>query len=1265
MTDDRDERLGRLTDELGAALAAGEAIDADELARRFEVAVDDVSACLRALECLDLCLGEEPVEGEPELPRPTLPERYRIAEEIGRGGMGVVYRADQPELGRSVAVKVLRPGDLRFGEALRRFRAEARSLARLRHRHIVTIHDVGETPEGLVWYAMDLVDGGTLADEIATGGPMTPSRAVRVMRQVTSAIAHAHGQGIVHRDLKPQNVLIDANGDAFVVDFGLARDHEAAGPVTLTGELLGTPAYMSPEQAAGEHGRIGEATDIWALGALLYECLTGRGPFAGKPLHETIRAIVHDDPRPPRRVDPRVPSELDAVVMKTLSKRPSDRYPTALALGEDLERFADGRGVNARRPSPIRRAARVVGRQRAPIAAATTIAALLLTLFLGFVLPTAARRLRIDEAERALAEGFPGAALAPLREIAAGLDDDDPAWADFDLPLAKALHAVVAERVAAGDLVGAQELYAEAVDIMMRRRRAGRPSDPLRVTDDVADDWQFEFLVNAALGSAAPWTDEALRAHIDVLDGAIAAEPFATAWNSPNLGRRLAAQTAAFQGRADPRLASFPGVSREEVLVAIQREVGRRLAQPDLPERALLELSIPVDWNSEQLAAWWSPEGEDALAALATDANEPAAVRALALHTWSIFVGLPRDEPCIASPDDLEARAAAAPRLIAEWRRWQTLPRDAAIAARIALLAEGLDDEGTFGFGPDSIQDTLQVTEAWLGLEPCEDPATTREAARARSEEAPATWLTRALDVTDPSGIDVAEALRRAGNGSEADAILWRSLASLRLPQDVRVPEWVRAMGGRDAGWLPAWWTATRGSAPVDFVVRIGVFVVEDADVAPRLLGERRQPVRLGESIDLTWDGELGISFGPRSWARSLVSATDTARFRLERKDAPRSSTSVQASLVGKLVTGRDGPRFHIRSHGVSCPLRLDGGTRGSARTRSSVAPATAVVPAVTYFYGGSLPGTIELLLAVRLDPVDGEPAEGDLTAWRSAFEQWLARAAADPDGVHLDLGAENFWSLPAARDDLARLAVRDPERYLPGAWLAGAVPTEATLPGPVSGVQPNWWARAAAHAPTGEAQQAALAGLATQPVGDLSPNVAAAVLRAASDQGIELPPRLAAPLRARAHASLWTDATSQALANGALLLILAAALFMACTRHRRARAIAWVGWVAAAIATTMEFHGFGIEGPPVPWLCVAAGLLGLRVAGSGTVRILATAAPLALVAWIELAARGFAPTPDDGGMLLLVVPPVVALAIRARGSTRPGELPRAARQGA
>ena len=272
--------------------------------------------------------------------------------------MGVVYRAHDTSLGRDVALKVLRPGEHLFGDALARFRREAQSLARLHHRHIVTVHSIGDH-EGSVYFTMDLVEGKTLADLISDGDLGT-ARSVKLLRQVASAIAYAHDRGIVHRDLKPHNILVDGAGDAYVVDFGLARDAAAGRPdqptlKTATGQLLGTPAYMSPEQARGDAARIGEPSDIYALGAVLYECLVGQPPFGHRPVVDLLQAIVREEPTAPRRLNPKVPTALETVCLHALRKDPDRRYPAAQAFGEDLERFAEGRPIHAVPPGPIER----------------------------------------------------------------------------------------------------------------------------------------------------------------------------------------------------------------------------------------------------------------------------------------------------------------------------------------------------------------------------------------------------------------------------------------------------------------------------------------------------------------------------------------------------------------------------------------------------------------------------------------------------------------------------------------------------------------------------------------------------------------------------------------------------------------------------------------------------------------------------------------------------------------------------------------------
>ena len=363
----RDEALGRLADELARLLDAAEQPDLALLARTHDISEEEAAKCLRTVELA----RDFPGESSPPAPAPLLPADYELLGELGQGGMGIVYRARQRSLDREVAVKVLRPGEQLFGGAIQRFRREAQSLARLRHPHVVAVHEVGEV-EGAVFFSMDLIEGGSLADRLARER-LTPAFAVRLLQQVSSAIAFSHSKGIVHRDLKPANVLLDREDNAFVADFGLARVI-GQGAVTATGAIVGTPDYMSPEQARGETEAVGEPTDIYSLGAILYECLTGRAPFAGLGLVERIHAVVHEDPKPPRKLERRVPDDLERICLKAMAKEPERRYGTARALLEDLERFEQGRAVRARRPSLAYRARRFVRRRRIELGLGLSVA---------------------------------------------------------------------------------------------------------------------------------------------------------------------------------------------------------------------------------------------------------------------------------------------------------------------------------------------------------------------------------------------------------------------------------------------------------------------------------------------------------------------------------------------------------------------------------------------------------------------------------------------------------------------------------------------------------------------------------------------------------------------------------------------------------------------------------------------------------------------------------------------------------------------------
>ncbi len=284
---------------------------------------------------------------------------YELMDEIARGGMGVVWRARQVSLDRVVAVKMLLAGSLADAAAVQRFLREAEAAASLAHPNIVAIHEVGRAGDQH-YYSMDYVPGPSLAGLVASG-PIPAPRAVRLASTIARAVDFAHRRGILHRDLKPHNVLMDGDSPR-IADFGLARSIDGAGRLTESGAVLGSPSYMPPEQALGRLDRVGPASDVYGVGAILYEMLTGRPPFAGATSAEVVHRLVDEPPVPPRRIDARIPADLETICLKCLEKLPERRYPTAGALADDLDRFAAGAPIVARRPSAPARAGRWMAR---------------------------------------------------------------------------------------------------------------------------------------------------------------------------------------------------------------------------------------------------------------------------------------------------------------------------------------------------------------------------------------------------------------------------------------------------------------------------------------------------------------------------------------------------------------------------------------------------------------------------------------------------------------------------------------------------------------------------------------------------------------------------------------------------------------------------------------------------------------------------------------------------------------------------------------
>jgi tRNA A-37 threonylcarbamoyl transferase component Bud32 len=294
-------------------------------------------------------------------PKPAAVPGYEILGELGRGGMGVVYKARHTRLNRLVALKMILSGSHAGEEELTRFRAEAEALARLRHPHIVQIFDVGEH-DGRPYFSLEYVEGGSLGKRLG-GTPLPPRQAAALAETLARAVEAAHRCGIIHRDLKPANVLLTADGTPKITDFGLAKRLDAGAGQTSTGKVLGTPSYMAPEQAAGKGQEIGPATDVYALGTVLYEMLTGRPPFRAATSFETVHQVLSEEPIAPRSLQRRLAPDLETICLKCLQKETRRRYGSAAELADDLRRFLNDEPIRAKPTGRLRRVVKWVRRR--------------------------------------------------------------------------------------------------------------------------------------------------------------------------------------------------------------------------------------------------------------------------------------------------------------------------------------------------------------------------------------------------------------------------------------------------------------------------------------------------------------------------------------------------------------------------------------------------------------------------------------------------------------------------------------------------------------------------------------------------------------------------------------------------------------------------------------------------------------------------------------------------------------------------------------
>ena len=352
---ERDRRLANILSNLADSVCQGEVVELENICSEHPDLAEEIRRLWGALLVTDTAgaVMDEGINDQSgssrwrSLTLPTTIGDYELVEELGRGGMGVVFRARQISFGRDVAVKMILRGRLASEADLQRFLAEGAATAKLEHPNIVPVYEAGDI-EGRPFFSMQLVEGDTLAERVATDGPLSQREAACIVAAIASAIGFAHDRGILHRDLKPSNIMLAADGTPLITDFGLAKESDSDASLTRSGMLVGTPAYMSPEQAGGRRNMIGPASDVYSLGCVLYFALTGRSPFISDSPMETVMLVIEQDPIAPRALRPNLDRDLEMIVIRCLQKPIDLRYESAEALARDLRAYLADERVSAR-----------------------------------------------------------------------------------------------------------------------------------------------------------------------------------------------------------------------------------------------------------------------------------------------------------------------------------------------------------------------------------------------------------------------------------------------------------------------------------------------------------------------------------------------------------------------------------------------------------------------------------------------------------------------------------------------------------------------------------------------------------------------------------------------------------------------------------------------------------------------------------------------------------------------------------------------------
>lgn len=452
---------------------AGERPTPEDYRERFPADLSAIDAAIQASESSQPGRADhtDPAKSS-DVSFPTIPG-YTVVEELGRGGMGVVFKARAERLNRFVALKMILSGDLASTEAGARFLKEAEAVARLQHPQVVQIFRIGDF-QGRPYLEMEYVDGGSLANRL-DGQPWKPTVAARLVESLALAVHHAHLRGIVHRDLKPANILLTVDGTPKVTDFGLAKSLGADIGLTRTDSIIGSPSYMAPEQAGGSTGGIGPATDVYSLGAILYELLAGRAPFRAATVLDTLEQVRSTEPLPPSRVQPGLPIDLETIVLKCLEKDPARRYSSAADLSAELHRFRNGEPIRARPVGLIGRAFKLA--RRRPLMAALTVLSAVSTILLIVMLALVGAVSRHQQRatmetlnrERWLREELASAndrLGEQQKQLQQALENKTEALAATNVDLQRERQANYFQRIALADYERSAKQYDRAVEVL-------------------------------------------------------------------------------------------------------------------------------------------------------------------------------------------------------------------------------------------------------------------------------------------------------------------------------------------------------------------------------------------------------------------------------------------------------------------------------------------------------------------------------------------------------------------------------------------------------------------------------------------------------------------------------------------------------------------------------------------------------------------------------------------------------------------------------